>query len=62
MKSFFIEYKYSIIGGLIGLILAVLLFSLGFIKTIIVLALTIAGVFLGSYLKHSDFLEKFFSN
>lgn len=30
--------------------------------SIIVLALTIAGVFLGSYLKHSDFLEKFFSN
>lgn len=62
MKNFLIDYKYSVIGGMVGLILAVLFISFGFIKTIITVALTTAGVVLGNYLKHSDFLEKFFSN
>ncbi|VFA53932.1 DUF2273 domain-containing protein [Enterococcus faecalis] len=32
MKELFLEYKYPIIGGLIGLVLALFFFTIGFLK------------------------------
>ena len=50
MKELFLEYKYPIIGGLIGLVLA-LFFSLLVFKTILLLVMVGIGVFIGVILK-----------
>ena len=58
MKELFLEYKYPIIGGLIGLVLA-LFFSLLVFKTILLLVMVGIGVFIGSYIKNEDLFGKF---
>ncbi|HIB1823614.1 TPA: DUF2273 domain-containing protein, partial [Enterococcus faecalis] len=54
MKELFLEYKYPIIGGLIGLVLALFFFTIGFFKTILLLVMVGIGVFIGSYIKNED--------
>ena len=58
MKELFLEYKYPIIGGLIGLVLA-LFFSLLVFKTILLLVMVGIGVFIGVILKMRIYLENF---
>lgn len=55
------EYKYPIIGGLIGLVFAILFFTVGFFKTILVVIMIGLGVFIGNYINRNDFIGKFFS-
>ncbi len=61
MKELFLEYKYPIIGGLIGLVLALFFFTIGFFKTILLLVMVGIGVFIGSY-KNEDLFGKIFQN
>ncbi len=61
MKELFLEYKYPIIG-LIGLVLALFFFTIGFFKTILLLVMIGIGVFIGSYIKNEDLFGKFFPN
>ena len=58
MKELFLEYKYPIIGGLIGLVLALFFFTIGF-KTILLLVMVGIGVFIGVILKMRIYLENF---
>lgn len=59
MNEFLATYKYPIIGAVAGLILAILFFTIGFFKTILLLILTCLGGFLGYYLKQNGILEKY---
>ncbi|OFI49339.1 DUF2273 domain-containing protein [Floricoccus tropicus] len=54
MKDFVNEYKIPIIFALLGLLLAILIMSVGFFKTLLILALTIAGAFVGFIVKDLD--------
>lgn len=55
------EYKYPIIGGLIGLVFSILFFTVGFFKTILVVIMIGLGVCVGNYINKNDFIGKFFS-
>lgn len=41
--------RNAVLGGLCGLLLAILLFSIGLIKTLVIAVLVLAGVALGQY-------------
>lgn len=60
MRTFFETYKWGIVGGVIGLLVAILLLTLGFFKTLLLLILTISGICFGVYLKNSGIIEQFF--
>ncbi|MBP1046710.1 DUF2273 domain-containing protein [Enterococcus sp. BWM-S5] len=62
MKEIFEKYRWSIIGGLSGFILAILFLTVGFFKTLLILILTAAGVYVGFYLKRSGLAEHFFDD
>lgn len=47
MKDIFEQYKYSIIGGCAGILLASLFFTIGFWKSIISIAIVAIGIFIG---------------
>ncbi|MDU2264576.1 MAG: DUF2273 domain-containing protein [Enterococcus faecalis] len=61
MKELLMEYKYPIIGGLIGLVFAILFFTVGFFKTILVLIMIGLGMVIGNYMNKNDFIGNFFS-
>lgn len=48
MKEFLIKNFGGVVGGLIGLIFAVLLVTIGFWKTLVILIFVAIGAFLGS--------------
>lgn len=56
----FEKYKYPIWGGLVGLLLAILLLSFGFFKTILVLILVVIGAYAGIYCQQNDLVKKYF--
>lgn len=62
MNEIFEKYKWSIIGGLSGFILAILFLTVGFFKTLLILILTLAGIYVGFYLHHSRLLQDFFND
>ncbi|EPI00983.1 MULTISPECIES: DUF2273 domain-containing protein [unclassified Enterococcus] len=62
MKELFDQYKLPIIFGVLGLILAVLLVSIGFFKTLLIVVLTVLGAALGFYLDKTGILEEFLNN
>lgn len=45
--KYIVENRGRFIGGLVGLILALLVLSLGLVKTLVILVCTSAGYFLG---------------
>ncbi|MFD0727818.1 DUF2273 domain-containing protein [Bombilactobacillus mellis] len=49
MKTLREHYNYEIVGGLIGLLMAIGFVWLGFIKTIFIVCLTIIGIVGGHY-------------
>ncbi len=59
MRSFVLQYRYMIIGGLLGLLIAILLLTIGFFKTLLLLVSTILGATLGHYLNVIGFFEGF---
>ncbi|WP_227657109.1 DUF2273 domain-containing protein [Enterococcus faecalis] len=46
--------------GLTGLICAILFFTVGFFKTILVLLMVGVGIFIGNYISKNDLSETFF--
>ena len=65
LVEFILKYKNIIIGGLIGLILAILLFTIGFFKTLILLVLVLIGALFGGVpsarQKVAEFFRKLFN-
>lgn len=59
MKDIFKHYKLPIIFGVVGLILAILLVSIGFFKTLLIVLLTGLGTALGYYLEQTNLLDDF---
>lgn len=66
MKDIFEQYKYSIIGGLGGLILCALFFTIGFWKSIISLAIigicALVGLSKDKDVDVKDYFDDFWSN
>jgi len=55
----FEQYKYPIIGGLLGLIIAVLLMTFGLFKTIIAILFIVLGIYAGLFVKRTGILDQF---
>nr|WP_173644641.1 DUF2273 domain-containing protein [Streptococcus pantholopis] len=53
----FKQYRYPIIGGLTGLLLALLLVNYGLLKTLVILIFVTAGVYASAYLKKTGLLD-----
>lgn len=59
VKELWILYKYPIIFGGIGLLLAILLITVGFLKTMLLIIFTLLGAYLGFYLHSIGFFDQF---
>lgn len=63
MKVFWQQFMLPIIGGGLGLIVAILFVTLGFFKTLLLIILTIIGIAGGFYLQKmglfNDWLKRF---
>ncbi|EHJ56755.1 hypothetical protein HMPREF9318_00533 [Streptococcus urinalis FB127-CNA-2] len=60
--EFFERFKYPILGGVAGLILAIMFVSFGFWKTILVLIFIGLGSYLGLYAQRTGILDNLFRN
>lgn len=58
MHDFLDMYKWIIIGGILGILIALLIVFLGFFKTIFILFCGLIGSFLGYYLSREGILPK----
>ncbi|MGT2843816.1 DUF2273 domain-containing protein [Streptococcus hongkongensis] len=56
---FFEKYKYPIIGGILGLVLAILLMTFGFFKTLIAIIFIALGVYGGLFVKRTGILDNY---
>ncbi|MDG4965903.1 DUF2273 domain-containing protein [Lactococcus lactis] len=52
------RYRYPIIGGIVGLIIAICIFTIGFWKMILLFLLIGLGVFVGLYLQRTGIIEQ----
>ena len=59
MQEFLTRDKLPMIFGSLGFILAVLFFTIGFFKTILLILITIIGVAIGIYLKNNHILDDY---
>ncbi|MFC3927213.1 DUF2273 domain-containing protein [Streptococcus caprae] len=59
-KTLISQYRYPIVGGLIGLLVALFLITFGIIKTFIILLCVAGGIYLASYLKQTGFIDRLF--
>ncbi|AUT06180.1 MULTISPECIES: DUF2273 domain-containing protein [Streptococcus] len=57
--AFFEKYKYPIIGGVVGLVLAILLMSFGFLKTLIAIIFIVLGIYAGLFVKSTGLIDNF---
>lgn len=55
--TFLEEYKYPIIGGIIGAFLTILIFTIGFWKIVLLLILIVIGALVGYYIQKSGIIE-----
>lgn len=62
MKEFFSTYKLPIIFGGLGLLLAVLWLTVGFLKTLLIIIMTAVGAGIGFYLKETKIFTHFFKS
>ncbi|MFD0845132.1 DUF2273 domain-containing protein [Streptococcus saliviloxodontae] len=54
------KYRYPIVGGLLGLIFAVLLVTYGLFKTILILVFIALGIYLAIFIERRDILDNLF--
>lgn len=57
--EFYEKFKYPIIGGLVGLILAILLMAFGLFKTVLAIIFIILGIYGGLYAKKTGIIDQF---
>lgn len=62
MNELFKTYKLPILFGLLGLILAILLLSIGFFKTLLLIIMVAIGVAIGFYFKETKLLDHYFKS
>lgn len=52
------RYRYPITGGIVGLIIAICIFTIGFWKMILLFLLIGLGIFVGLYLQRTGIIEQ----
>lgn len=52
------QYKYSIVGAIIALCLALIVLSLGFVKTLFLMLIVSVGAVIGGKFKNTGILEQ----
>ncbi|MCC4122049.1 DUF2273 domain-containing protein [Lactococcus lactis] len=57
--DYFEKNRYPIIGGIVGSLIAVCIFTIGFWKMILVLFLIGLGIYIGLFLKKSGIIDQF---
>lgn len=57
--EFYERFKYPIIGGLVGLIIAISLMSFGLFKTLLAIIFILLGVYGGLYAKKTGIIDQF---
>ncbi|VGU83396.1 DUF2273 domain-containing protein [Streptococcus pyogenes] len=57
--KFYEKFKYPIIGGLVGLIIAILLMAFGLFKTLLAIIFIILGIYGGLYAKKTGIIDQF---
>ncbi|EOX8274657.1 TPA: DUF2273 domain-containing protein [Streptococcus pyogenes] len=57
--EFYEKFKYPIIGGLVGLIIAILLMAFGLFKTLLAIIFIILGIYGGLYVKKTGIIDQF---
>ena len=57
--DYFEKNRYPIIGGIVGVPIAVCIFTIGFWKMILVLFLIGLGIYIGLFLKKSGIIDQF---
>lgn len=61
MNEVWDAYRGPIVGALIGLLLALLMLTLGFFKTVLIIVFVILGGFLGWYANAHGWIDIFLS-
>jgi len=57
--DYFEKNRYPIIGGIVGVLIAVCIFTIGFWKMILVLFLIGLGIYIGLFLKRTGIIDLF---
>lgn len=57
-KTFIRQYQYPLVGGIIGLLIALFLIHFGILKTFLTMAFIILGMYAAIYLKRKGLLDQ----
>ncbi|HFI0321854.1 TPA: DUF2273 domain-containing protein [Streptococcus suis] len=57
-KTFIRQYQYPLVGGIIGLLIALFLLHFGILKTLLTMASIILGMYAAIYLKRTGLLDQ----
>lgn len=61
MSEFVRKYRYPLGGAVIGLVLAAMIVTIGFFKTILGLVIIVLGAYAGLYVQRTGMLDQFFN-
>ncbi|HEO8204253.1 TPA: DUF2273 domain-containing protein [Streptococcus agalactiae] len=61
MSEFVRKYRYPLGGAVIGLVLAAIIVTIGFFKTILALVIIVLGAYAGLYVQRTGMLDQFFN-
>ncbi|HGA3221087.1 TPA: DUF2273 domain-containing protein [Streptococcus agalactiae] len=61
MSEFVRKYRYPLGGVVIGLVLAAMIVTIGFFKTILALVIIVLGAYAGLYVQRTGMLDQFFN-
>ncbi|EPX39432.1 DUF2273 domain-containing protein [Streptococcus agalactiae] len=61
MSEFVRKYRYPLGGAIIGLVLAAMIVTIGFFKTILALVIIVLGAYAGLYVQRTGMLDQFFN-
>lgn len=61
MSEFVRKYRYPLGGAVIGLVLAAMIITIGFFKTILALVIIVLGAYAGLYVQRTGMLDQFFN-
>ncbi|HFZ9595084.1 TPA: DUF2273 domain-containing protein [Streptococcus agalactiae] len=61
MSEFVRKYRYPLGGAVIGIVLAAMIVTIGFFKTILALVIIVLGAYAGLYVQRTGMLDQFFN-
>ncbi|HEO7234480.1 TPA: DUF2273 domain-containing protein [Streptococcus agalactiae] len=61
MSEFVRKYRYPLGGAVIGLVLAAMIVTIGFFKTILALVIIVLGAYAGLYVQRTGMLDQLFN-